>query len=326
MDNFLYALRAIMPILLIIGLGAVVRRLGSWDTVFFKRLNGLCFHLFLPISLFCNVYAVSELSEMNWKLIGVLILGILASLAMGWVAVQLLVPRRDQKGVVIQASFRANHAILGLPLAEALGGAAAMGFASLTTAVAVPVFNVLAVLVLSCYGDRSRPSGAALAKRVAKNPLIVATLLGVACVLARNLLGIPIPLLQRVPPVYTALQNLAKIASPVMLFVLGACLDFKAVGALLPQVTLGVVLRLIATPALILGVMLALREPLQLTVVEMPAMVAVCASPVAVSSAVMTQEIGGDDQLASQLVVWTSVLSMLTIFVIVCILRSIGAL
>ena len=58
----------------------------------------------------------------------------------------------------------------------------------------------------------------------------------------------------------------------------------------------------------------------------MPAMVAVCASPVAVSSAVMTQEIGGDDQLASQIVVWSSVLSMVSIFLIVYALRTLGAL
>ena len=326
MENFLYALRAIAPILLIIALGAVVRRLGSWDIAFYKRLNSLCFHLFLPISLFCNVYSVPDLSEMNFRLIGVLVVGILASLGLGCIAARFLVSRRDQKGVVIQASFRANHAILGLPLAESLGGAAAMGFASLTTAIAVPIFNVLAVLVLSYFAEAERPSFGALAKRVVKNPLIVATVLGMVCVLVRNLLHIPVPLLQQVPPVYTAVQNLAKIASPVMLFVLGACLDFKAVGSLLPQVTLGVVLRLIAAPVLILGTMLLLREPLQLTVVEMPAMVAVCASPVAVSSAVMTQEIGGDDQLASQIVVWSSVLSMVSIFLIVYALRTLGAL
>lgn len=326
MENFLYALRAIAPILLIIALGAVVRRLGSWDIAFYKRLNSLCFHLFLPISLFCNVYSVPDLSEMNFRLIGVLVVGILASLGLGCIAARLLISRWDQKGVVIQASFRANHAILGLPLAESLGGAAAMGFASLTTAIAVPVFNVLAVLVLSYFAEAERPSFGALAKRVVKNPLIVATVLGMVCVLVRNLLHIPVPLMQQVPPVYTAVQNLAKIASPVMLFVLGACLDFKAVGSLLPQVTLGVVLRLIVAPVLILGTMLLLREPLQLTVVEMPAMVAVCASPVAVSSAVMTQEIGGDDQLASQIVVWSSVLSMVSIFLIVYALRTLGAL
>ena len=97
-------------------------------------------------------------------------------------------------------------------------------------------------------------------------------------------------------------------------------------GKLLPKVTIGVLLRLVLAPGLVIGTALLLWEPLGLTVVEMPAILAACASPVAVSSAVMTQEIGGDDQLASQLVVWTSVFSMLTIFLIVYGLRSMGAL
>ena len=69
-----------------------------------------------------------------------------------------------------------------------------------------------------------------------------------------------------------------------------------------------------------------LWEPLSMSTVEMPAFIGLCATPVAVSSAVMVQEIGGDDQLASQLVVWSSVLSMASVFVLTFILRTVGAL
>jgi len=256
----------------------------------------------------------------------VLVAGILVSLLLGWIVVQLLIPERREKGVMIQAAFRSNHAILGLPLAEALGGAAALGFASLTTAFCVPVFNLLAVIVLSAYGDAERPSPETLVKRVLNNPLILATILGMLCVVIRNLTGMTVPVLERVPSVYTAMKNLSKIASPMMLFTLGAGLNFQAVGDLLPKISLGVVLRLIVTPVLVIGAIVLLREPLGVTSVEMPALLAAFASPVAVSSAVMTQEIGGDDQLASQLVVWTSVLSMVTIFLFVYILRAMGML
>ncbi len=325
-DTFLYALRAVLPILLIMALGAVTSRLGQWDRAFFKKLNGLCFHLFLPINLFWNVYTVEDLSGMNWPLIGFLVAGILAALALGVLAAGLLVPDRRQKGVVIQASFRANHAILGLPLAEALGGQAALGFASLSTAVAVPVFNLLAVVVLSYYGGVKRPGIRELLCRVGKNPLILGSVLGLVLVIIRTALGMEGPGLTRLPAVYSAVQMLSRIASPVMLFCLGAGLDFKAVGDLLPKITLGVVLRLILAPALVLILVVILRDPLRLTVAEMPAILAVCASPVAASSVVMTQELGGDDQLASQLVVWTSVCSMGTLFAIIWVLRSMGLL
>ncbi len=146
-ETFFYTLHAILPILLTILLGYCVRRVGTWSDEFYRQLNSLCFRLFLPIQLFCNVYAIEDLSSMNWKMIGYLFGSVFFCLLVGLVAARLLVPDRRQQGVIIQVSFRSNQAILGLPLANALGGAAAMGFASMATSVCVPLFNVLAMVV-----------------------------------------------------------------------------------------------------------------------------------------------------------------------------------
>lgn len=324
-ETFLYALRAILPILLIILLGYVVRRIGSWDGEFYRQLNRLCFRLFLPVQLFCSVYAIEELSDLNWRLVGFQFAGVLACALVGMLAAKLLVPDRRQKGVVVQAAFRSNQAILGLPLAQGLGGEAAMAYASVATSVCVPLFNLLAVLTLTYYGDGGkRPPAKVLLKRIVTNPLIIGALSGLLLAALRQ--AVPALDLRRLPSLYQAMQNLSKVASPVMLFVLGAALDFRAVRRLLPQLSLGILLRLVASPVLILGAGILLRNPLGLTAVEMPTLITVCASPVAVSSAVMVQEIGGDDQLASQLVVWSSVLSMGSVFVIVYLLRLWGLL
>lgn len=324
-ETFLYAFRAIAPILLLILLGYVMKQIASWDGDFYRQLNRLCFRLFLPVQLFCSVYTIENLSELNWRLVGFQFSGILACALVGLLAASLLVPDRRQKGVMVQASFRSNQAILGLPLAQGLGGEAAMAYASLATSVCVPLFNFLAVLTLTYYGDgEKRPPLKALLKRVFSNPLIIGALLGLLLAGLRQ--AAPAMDLRRLPSLYQALQNLSKVASPVMLFVLGTCLDFKAVRRLLPQLSLGVGLRLIVAPVLVLGTGILLREPLGLTAVEMPTMITVCASPVAVSSAVMVQELGGDEQLANQLVVWSSVLSMASVFCIVYVLRMWGLL
>jgi len=327
-ETFLYALRAVLPILLLIAVGFFVRRVGPWDGKFYKSLNKLGFHVFMPLNLFCNIYEIESLSEVNWPLVLVVLGGILLCLVLG-VAVARFLPRRDQRGVMVQATFRSNQAILGLPVAQALGGEAAMAFASVVSGLTVPVFNVLAVLVLVFYsGNREKkPSVGSLIKKIVTNPLIIGSAVAIVFVALRQLGVVPAWLLRdRLPSVYKVVKDLGKMASPIMLFVLGASLDFKATGRLLPQITLGAVLRLVVSPALVIGLCLLLREPLGVTTVEMPSLVAVFASPVAVSSAVMVQEIGGDDQLASQLVVWTSAVSMATIFGIVFLLRTIGAL
>ena len=328
-ETFSYALRAILPILLMITVGYVVRRVGFLDQQFYKNLNKLCFRFFLPMNLFCNIYGIDDLSQTNWLLAGVLVAGVFASFLLGVVVSCLFVPDQKQKGVIVQASFRSNQAVLGLPLANALGGQAAMEFASVALAICVPLFNFLAVLVLTLYsGDSSKDvNGKQFFIKVMKNPLIIGAVLALLVLGLRRTGVVPAFYLRdQMPAVYQVLNDFGKVASPVMLFVLGTGLDFKATGNLMPQISMGVLIRLVASPLLIIGTSLLLWEPLGMSTVEMPAFVGLCATPVAVSSAVMVQEIGGDDQLASQLVVWSSVLSMATIFVITFILRACGAL
>lgn len=330
--NFSYAFNAIAPILLLIALGMVVRRIGPWDGRFYRTLNALSFHLFLPVQLFLNVYGVSDLGGFNWPVMAYLTGSVFFCCGVGILVARLFVRDPAQKGPIVQVTFRSNHAVLGLPLASALGGEAAMAFASLSAGIIVTVFNFLAVVTLTWYSDKNHSiTGWALAKRVFRNPLIVGALSGLALVIVRQILaqctGETVFFLRdSLPPVYKVLTQLSSVASPVMLFVLGANLDLKAAKTLLPMLRLGVLLRLVICPALVIGVAMALRGPLGLTTLEVPSMVAVCASPAAVSSAVMVQEIGGDEQLASQLVVWTSVWSLLSIFLIVSVLRSMGML
>ena len=328
-DTFLYAFRAVLPILLMITLGYLVQKVGPWDRRFYKSLNKLCFQLFLPMQLFCNVYAIEDLSSMNWRVIGYLLVGIFAALLLGVVCAKLFVKQRNQQGVIVQAAFRSNYAIFGLPLAEVLGGAAAMGFASMTSAVGVTTFNILAVFVLTAYAETPghHVDGKKILHDLLHNPLIIGIVSGLLLVLLRQLHIVPAFFLRdRLPSFYEVLRKFGQAATPLMIFVLGATLDFGEVRNFLPQLSLGLILRLLAVPVLMIGGALLLKTPLHLTVVEMPALVAAFASPVAVSSAVMVQELGGDDQLASQLVVWSCVLSLATIFLLTWGLRSIGAL
>lgn len=89
---------------------------------------------------------------------------------------------------------------------------------------------------------------------------------------------------------------------------------------------LGTALRLVICPVAVIAIAVALRQPLGLTSLEMPTLVAISSTPVAVSSAVMAQEMGCDDQLANQLVVWTSVLSMVSLFCIIYVMRTLALL
>lgn len=84
LDIFLYAGRAIMPLLLMMALGCGLRRVGRWSDDFYRQLNGFCFHVLLPVQLFLNVYAIEDLSVLNWRLLGFIVVCILGPRAWAW--------------------------------------------------------------------------------------------------------------------------------------------------------------------------------------------------------------------------------------------------
>ena len=95
------------------------------------------------------------------------------------------------------------------------------------------------------------------------------------------------------------------------------------------EITVGTLGRIVVAPALGIGVAVLLSRYSGLVrfgVDEYPALVALFGSPVAVSSAIMAGEMGNDEQLATQLVVWTSLLSVVTVFCTVCLLLAAGLL
>lgn len=333
METLSYAFHAIMPILLMIALGYLLRMLHFLGDSFYKQLNSFCYKVLLPVQLFYNVYQVGALQEVNWRVLGYTVIWVPIGVFVGMLASKFLIKERSQQGAFVQAVFRSNQAILGLPLAAALGGNDAVIMASLATSIGIPLFNIAAVIVLKYYSieEGRKNTVKDILKAVVTNPLIIGVFCGIVCVSVRSFIpikdGSPVfSLSGNLPSVMKAVSNLSPLASPIMLVCLGARLDLKLTGKLMPQIAKGVSMRLIVIPVIAIGIALLLKTPLHLTNIEIPMMLSFFASPVAVSSSILVHEIGGDDQYASQLVVWSSVFSMLTLFLLVAGLRGIGML
>lgn len=330
-DVFLFSFNAVMPIILLMGLGMLLKKLRFADDAFFKKANALVFHVFLPLLLFCNIYEIETLSDVSWGVIGYICVIVLLLAFIGAALAKLFIPNRLQKGPFIQCVFRSNCAIVGITLADALGGAPAVAFMAVATAATIPLFNTLAVIVLSYHSDADKkPSVRQTLLRTVKNPLIISVALGLLVIGLRALLplksdGTPVFLLSRdCAFLFSTLSTAAKAATPLALVVLGARFDFSAVKGMRRQIVLGTFMRIVFAPLLAIGCAVALHRTglLSFTAVEYPSLVAIFGSPIAVSSAVMIGEIGGDDQYGAQLVVWTSVFSMFTIFLTVFCMRA----
>lgn len=324
---FMFAANAVLPIVIVIAVGFFLRQKGFLGGKFFSDANRLMFKVALPVMLFYNIYNIESISEIKLSTVLFCLVCVTVLFLIGLLYAVLFIKDRRQKGVVLQAAFRSNSALIGYQLANMLGGAAGLQCISLLSAFTIAQFNIFAVIALSIFQTDSKPDWKKVCRGILKNPLIIAIGCGLLVLCIRSFIpvdadGEKVFLLSRsLPFLHTALGQIAGLASPIAFLVLGGQFSFKAIRGMLPQILSGTLLRVVVAPVLTLGAAVLLSERAGFGAAEYAAFTALFGSPVAVSSAVMAKEMNNDEQLAGQLVVWSSLLSIVTLFVIVCVLK-----
>lgn len=323
MDSLIFAVNAVLPIIIMVAIGYFLKRFGFINDEFAKRANKLVFRVFLPTMLFLNVYKID--ASMN---IGVTyILFAIGAIAVVFVAALLLLPiatkQKNRRAPVIQAVFRSNYALIGIPLAEAFGGELGVIVASLLSAFSIPLFNVMAVVTFAVFGEGEKPSVKKVVKNILTNPLIIGVALGALFLLLKTSLadvGVTTTLLD-IPIMNKVLNYLSSVATPIALIMLGAQFEFSAIPGMKREIIFATAMRVAIVPAAVISVALATGL---FNSAHFAAYVALFGTPVAVSTVPMTQELGGDSALAGQLVVWTTLFSGVTLFLFSFVLKAMG--
>lgn len=322
----MFAVNAVMPIVAMVVIGYLLKKKGFIDEKFAKQANKLVFRLFLPVMLFSNVYKVEDFSEFEY---GYIIFTVIASLAVFLFAFPIsffATKKNERRGVMLQAAFRSNYALIGIPLAGSLFGEQGELVASLLSLVSVPLINILAVISLTVFnkeGKKATLGGVLLG--IVKNPLIQSIALGILAVILREALGgAGIRLdIRDMTPVWKVMGYLSGLATPLALLALGGQFEFSALPGMKKEIVTGVVVRVFVVPSVVLTTAYLLFGN-SFGGAEFAALVAMFATPNAVSTVPMTQEMGGDASLAGQLVVWTTLFSTFTIFMAAFLLRLVG--
>ncbi len=328
MDSLIFALSAVAPIVLMVVVGYFFKKIGMMDEKFAKMANKLVFRAFMPVMLFVNIYKISDLSSIDFGFIGYSLIALLVIFALSVPACMMIAGKKDRVGVLIQAAFRSGYSLIGIPLAESLYGEAGMIAATLLSTALIPCFNVLAVISLSAFGseDGKKPSVGKILLDIIKNPLILGIAAALACIGIRTIFGnVGIEFrLSNITPLFAVLQYLANLAIPLALLVLGAQFEFSAVASLKKEIIFGTIVRTVIVPALTLGIAYFFFRD-RFAPEHFATFVAAFATPVAVPSVPMVQEMGGDVTLAGQLVVWSTLVSAITVFLVTFLLRMGGA-
>ena len=196
-------------------------------------------------------------------------------------------------------------------------------------------YNCMSVFLLLHYanpGDGREHPVLKTIKGILTNPLIDGLMAGALVLLLRPLIPLNadgkmiFTFSGSLPWAYQVIKYLANMSTPLALIVLGGQMDFRSIAGFRRELITGVFLRLVAAP--ILGFLVLFMShgfglaDLARAVVAMAT--AVFSSPLAAASVVMAGEMNGDDQLCGQIVAWTSVLGMFSLFVVISLLRVSG--
>lgn len=310
MEHFLLSFYIIFPIFFYILAGFCIRRRGLMDTASFTKLNQTIFKIFIPLMLFINIYQADFTSALNPRLF-ILCCGlILAIFLLHCWLVPKFVSKRSDIPVIVQGIYRSNYVLFGLTIASSVHPNQDIGVISSLAAVTVPLFNVLSVILFESFrGQKLNLSR--LLKGIVTNPLIIASVLGILF----SLLQIRIPVFLE-----NTISDAAGLASPVALICLGGMLSFSSIRHHLSKLTAVLLGRLVVVPiiALIIFILLGYRN------VELTAVMALFASPTAVSSAPMAYAMDGNGELAGEVVATTSVFCIITLFFFIWFLKLHG--
>lgn len=310
LNSFLLSLNAIVSIFVMMAVGYGAKRLLHLEKEHIARFNSLVFHTLLPLMLFNNIYASNIRGGVSFRCLGLALGVLLVLFLLTWFFVQRVEPDNRQRGVMIQASFRSNFLLLGMPLIRELCPGADLATVSVMLAIVVPCYNVLAVVTLETF-SRKQIDVKKILLGIAKNPLIIASAAGILA----NLSGLTLPDCLANP-----ISQLGASASPVALLLLGAQFEFHDVRLHRRNLAVCTALRLVVFPgvALPLAALAGLRGP------EFAVLISMFATPTAVASFSMAAQMGGNPELAASAVTMTTLLSSGTMFLWIFLFKSLG--
>ena len=312
MENLIFSLNATIPIFLMMLLGMLFRKLGWMDEVFAAKMNKFVFLVPLPVLLFEQLATVdfSEVWDIKFILFCFVVTAISITIS---TLVSLLWKDRSIKGEFIQATYRSSAALLGIAFIQNIYGTA--GMAPLMIIGSVPLYNIMAVVVLSVFKPGNNSFDKALVKKtlkgIATNPIII----GIVAGFVWSALKLSMPSI-----LHKTVSSIGATATPMGLMSMGATFELRKATSKMKPTIVAVFMKLVGFCAVFLPVaaVLGFRNE------ELIAILVMLGSATTVSSFVMARNMGHEGTLSSGVIMMTTLLSAFTLTMWLDVLRSFG--
>ena len=312
MENLIFCLNATIPIFLTLILGYFLRRINLYDDSFVSQMNKFVFKAALPALLFLNVAEADFYKVWDTKFVLFCFAVTFCSICIS-IGLSFLLNPRDIQGEFVQASYRSSAAILGIAIIQNLYGDA--GMAPLMIIASVPLYNIMAVTVLSFMKPGNHKIDRQLIVRtlkgIATNPIILGILAG----LIWSILRLPLPTI-----LHSTVNNLGKTATPLGLMAMGGALHFGKVFSRLKATIACTFMKLIGFSAIFLPVAIKLGFSHD----KLVSILIMLGSATTVSCYIMAKNMGHEGSFSSSVIMLTTLFSAFTLTGWLFICRSLG--
>lgn len=312
MENLIFSLNATIPIFLMMLLGMLFRKLGWMDEVFAAKMNKFVFLVPLPVLLFEQLATVdfSEVWDIKFIIFCFVVTAISITIS---TLISLLWKDRSIKGEFIQVTYRSSAALLGIAFIQNIYGTA--GMAPLMIIGSVPLYNIMAVVVLSVFKPGNNSFDKALVKKtlkgIATNPIII----GIVAGFVWSALKLSMPSI-----LHKTVSSIGATATPMGLMSMGATFEMKKATSKMKPTLVAVFMKLVGFCAIFLpmAALLGFRNE------ELIAILVMLGSATTVSCFVMARNMGHEGTLSSGVIMMTTLLSAFTLTMWLDVLRSFG--
>ena len=312
MDSFIVAINVVAPLVFLITLGYWAKEKKIVSKESFKQLNKLVYNIMVPTVLMKNIMETDLSISFQPKLIAYSVITVILTVVIAWIITHRFVSDKKRAGVIIQSTYRSNYVLFGLVIVSNMYGADNVAVTTMLIAFCVPLFNLLAVVILQ-YHSMDHVDIKSLFKGMIKNPMLIGTFIGLFILLS----GIELPTF-----IKNSINDVAKSATPLALIILGGTFEIQSVAKNKVPLIITTFIRLIFVPMvfLFIAAMIGYRR------VELFSLLALYGSPVAVGSYAMAQVMKCDEEFAAQSVLVTTVLSIFSMLFWITLLNGLGLL
>ena len=305
MNLFFSSFGVIFPLLAMLLIGMLVKKLSIIKDGEQVAINRLFSKVIMPCFIFANVYSgdIKNGLRLDFTVYSVACGIIVLSLLL--LTVPKMVKDTRRQTAILLCTCRANTAVYGFPLAAGLLGEAAAYDVMIMLSPFIILQNAVAAIVVERQRGGGTLSPLKILLKACVNPFIVAAALGIAM----QLLSIELPAM-----LFAPVKSIGSIATPLAFLMLGTTFAFRHLRRDGKAIAASVLIKLLLIPLFGVGIgafVFGFRG------MALMALLCCFATPSSVSSYPMTSAYGGDGVLAGEIVTFTTVVSLVTMLFMV---------